>query len=45
MEKLKEHSCLSCGVSCVDPGRRTGCGICTTRCFFVAVRSPTKRTD
>ena len=37
-EKLKEHSCLSCGVSCVDPGRRIGCGICTTRCFFDAIR-------
>ena len=38
MEKLRERSCLSCGVSCVDPGRRIGCGICTTRCFFDAVR-------
>ena len=38
IEKLKEHNCLSCGVSHVDPNRCIGCGICTTRCFFDAIR-------
>ena len=37
-EKLKTHDCLSCGVSYVDPNRCIGCGICTTRCFFDAIR-------
>ena len=38
LEKLKTHDCLSCGVSVVDPNRCIGCGICTTRCFFDAIR-------
>ena len=38
IEKLKTHDCLSCGVSYVDPNRCIGCGICTTRCFFDAIR-------
>ena len=37
-EKLRMHDCLSCGVSYVDPNRCIGCGICTTRCFFDAIR-------
>ena len=36
--KLAKHDCLSCGVSYVDPNRCIGCGICTTRCFFDAIR-------
>ena len=36
-EKIKNHACLSCGVSYVDPNRCIGCGICTTRCFFDAI--------
>ena len=38
IEKLKTHDCLSCGVSYVDPNRCIGCGICTTRCIFDAIR-------
>ena len=38
VEKLEKHDCLSCGVSYVDPNRCIGCGICTTRCFFDAIR-------
>ena len=38
VEKLGTHDCLSCGVSYVDPNRCIGCGICTTRCFFDAIR-------
>ena len=37
-DKLGAHDCLSCGVSYVDPNRCIGCGICTTRCFFDAIR-------
>lgn len=38
LDKLARHDCLSCGVSYVDPNRCIGCGICTTRCFFDAIR-------
>ena len=38
IEKCKAHDCLSCGVSYVDPNRCIGCGICTTRCLFGAIR-------
>ena len=38
IEKCKAHDCLSCGVSYVAPNRCIGCGICTTRCFFGAIR-------
>jgi len=38
IEKLGTHDCLSCGVSYVDPNRCIGCGICTTRCYFDAIR-------
>ena len=37
-EQLREHKCLGCGVTWVDPNRCIGCGICTTRCMFGAVR-------
>ena len=37
-EQAKTHSCLSCGVTWVDPNRCIGCGICTTRCLFGAIR-------
>lgn len=38
VDTLSGHNCLSCGVSYVDPNRCIGCGICTTRCFFGAIR-------
>ena len=37
IDSLKDHSCLSCGVTYVDPNRCIGCGICTTRCLFDAI--------
>ena len=30
--------CLSCGASIVDPNKCIGCGLCTTRCEFDAIR-------
>lgn len=36
--QAKEHRCLGCGVTWVDPNRCIGCGICTTRCMFGAIR-------
>ena len=30
--------CLGCGASIVDPNKCIGCGICTTRCGFDAIR-------
>ena len=30
--------CLSCGRSVVDPNKCIGCGICTTKCKFDAIR-------
>ena len=30
--------CLGCGASVVDPNKCIGCGICTTRCGFDAIR-------
>ncbi len=36
--QAKEHTCLGCGVTWVDPKRCIGCGICTTRCLFGAIR-------
>ncbi len=37
-DSAKEHRCLSCGVTYVDPNRCIGCGICTTRCMFDAIK-------
>ncbi len=37
-EQAREHTCLRCGVTWVDPNRCIGCGICTTRCMFGAIR-------
>ena len=37
-EMYKDHKCLGCGVSRVDPNRCIGCGICTTRCMFGAIK-------
>ena len=30
--------CLGCGASVVDPNKCIGCGLCTTRCAFNAIR-------
>ena len=36
--QAREHRCLGCGVTWVDPNRCIGCRICTTRCMFGAIR-------
>lgn len=30
--------CLSCGASVVDPNKCIGCGVCTTKCMFDAIK-------
>ena len=36
---MKEASrCLSCGKTIVDTNRCIGCGLCTTRCEFDAIK-------
>ena len=35
--KAETARCLGCGASVVDPNKRIGCGICTTRCAFDAI--------
>ena len=39
-EQVKKETsrCLSCGASVVDPNKCIGCGICTTKCMFDAIR-------
>ncbi len=36
--RIETARCLSCGASIVDPNRCIGCGLCTTRCEFDAIR-------
>lgn len=39
-EQVKKETsrCLSCGASVVDPNKCIGCGVCTTKCMFDAIR-------
>jgi NADPH-dependent glutamate synthase beta subunit-like oxidoreductase/ferredoxin len=39
-EQIKKETsrCLGCGASIVDPNKCIGCGLCTTRCEFDAIR-------
>lgn len=39
-EQVKQETarCLGCGASFVDPNKCLGCGVCTTRCKFDAIR-------
>jgi NADPH-dependent glutamate synthase beta subunit-like oxidoreductase/ferredoxin len=39
-EQVKKETsrCLSCGASIVDPNKCVGCGLCTTRCEFDAIK-------
>ena len=37
--------CLGCGASVVDPNKCIGCGICTTRCGFDAIRLHRERPE
>ncbi|HPZ00423.1 MAG TPA: FAD-dependent oxidoreductase, partial [Clostridiales bacterium] len=36
--KKETSRCLSCGASVVDPNKCIGCGICTTKCVFDAIK-------
>ena len=36
--KLETARCLGCGASVVDPNKCIGCGVCTTKCEFDAIR-------
>lgn len=36
--KTETARCLSCGASVVDPNKCIGCGLCTTKCAFDAIR-------
>ena len=46
-EQIKSEAsrCLSCGRSVVDPNKCIGCGICTTRCGFDAIRLHRERPE
>ena len=36
--KIETGRCLGCGASIVDPHKCIGCGICTTKCEFDAIK-------
>ncbi len=36
--KAETARCLSCGASVIDPNKCVGCGVCTTKCEFDALR-------
>lgn len=36
--KAETARCLGCGASIVDPNKCVGCGVCTTRCEFDAIK-------
>ena len=36
--KAETSRCLSCGASVVDPNKCIGCGVCTTKCVFDAIK-------
>ena len=36
--KAETARCLGCGASVVDPNKCIGCGICTTKCEFDAIK-------
>lgn len=46
-EQVKKETarCLDCGVSVVDPNKCIGCGICTTKCEFDAIRLYRERPE
>ena len=43
--KTETARCLGCGASVVDPNKCIGCGICTTRCGFDAIRLHRERPE
>ncbi|MDD6038702.1 MAG: FAD-dependent oxidoreductase [bacterium] len=36
--KIETARCLGCGASIVDPNKCIGCGVCTTKCAFDAIK-------
>ena len=43
--KIETSRCLSCGASIVDPNKCIGCGICTTKCGFDAIKLHRERPE
>jgi NADPH-dependent glutamate synthase beta subunit-like oxidoreductase len=43
--KAETARCLSCGASVVDPNKCIGCGVCTTRCEFGAIKLHRERPE
>ena len=46
-EQVKRETarCLGCGASVVDPNKCIGCGVCTTKCAFDAIRLHRERPE
>ncbi len=43
--KAETARCLSCGASVVDPNKCIGCGVCTTKCEFNAIKLYRERPE
>jgi aspartate carbamoyltransferase regulatory subunit len=43
--KAEASRCLSCGRSVVDPNKCIGCGVCTTKCEFNAIKLHRERPE
>ncbi len=43
--KAETARCLGCGASVVDPNKCIGCGVCTTKCAFGAIRLHRERPE
>ncbi|MBP3700054.1 MAG: FAD-dependent oxidoreductase [Oscillospiraceae bacterium] len=43
--KAETARCLSCGASVVDPNKCIGCGVCTTKCEFNAIKLHRERPE
>lgn len=43
--KIETARCLSCGASVVDENKCIGCGVCTTKCEFDAIRLYRERPE
>jgi NADPH-dependent glutamate synthase beta subunit-like oxidoreductase len=43
--KTETARCLSCGASVVDPNKCIGCGVCTTKCEFNAIKLYRERPE
>ena len=43
--KAETARCLGCGASVVDPNKCIGCGVCTTKCEFGAIKLRRERPE